>query len=151
MQVIKFMRKIIIISLILMVSILTRCGNITGRSGVSAGVQSTDTGKAKLVFKEYEHTFGKVTEGEKISYVFTFENKGTGALVIESATATCGCTIPKYDRKPILPGGSGNIEVVFDTSGRSGIQAKTITVKSNASIPVVLLKIISEVIPNENK
>ena len=43
---------------------------------------------------------------------------------------------------------SGNLEVVFDTSGRNGMQTKTITVKSNASIPVVLLKITAEVVTN---
>jgi len=59
--------------------------------------------------------------------------------------------VPKYNRKPILPGETGNIEVVFDTSGRSGIQTKTVTVESNASTPVVILKIISEVISNSNK
>ena len=90
----------------------------------------------------------EVAEGEKISYTFTFDNKGTDKLIITSATTTCGCTVPKYDSKPINPGASGTLEVVFDTSGRSGIQTKTITVKSNASKPIVLLKIIAEVVTN---
>ena len=145
------MRNIVIISLVLIALILSNCGNNCGKNGLHSGVQTTDTGKAKIIFKEYEHNFGKVTEGEKIAYVFTFENKGTSGLVIVSATASCGCTVPKYDTKPILPGGNGNIEVVFDTSGRSGMQSKTITVKSNASTPVVILKIISEVISSNNK
>jgi len=145
------MRNIVIISLVLLALILSNCGINSGKGGLHSGVQPNDTGKAKIVFKEYEHNFGKVTEGEKISYVFTFQNKGTSGLVIASATASCGCTVPKYNRKPILPGETGNIEVVFDTSGRSGIQTKTVTVESNASTPVVILKIISEVISNSNK
>ncbi len=103
-----------------------------------------------LVFKEYEHNFGKVAEGEKVVYVFTFRNRGTEDLVIISAITTCGCTVPKYDTKPIPPDKSGNLEVIFDTSGRNGMQTKTITVKSNASIPVVLLKITAEVVPTIN-
>ena len=95
-----------------------------------------------------KHDFGKVAEGEKVSYTFTFDNKGTGNLVIASATTTCGCTVPKYDTKPIPPGANGSLEVVFDTSGRNGMQTKTITVKSNASTPVVLLKITAEVVTN---
>ncbi len=43
------------------------------------------------------------------------------------------------------PGGEGSLEVVFDTSGRNGMQTKTITVKSNAKPAVVLLKITAEV------
>ncbi len=48
--------------------------------------------------------------------------------------------------KPVSSGESGNLEVIFDTSGRNGMQTKTITVKSNAKTPVVLLKITAEVI-----
>jgi hypothetical protein len=126
------------------------CGNVTKKNAVHSGLQYTDTGSVKITFKEYEHNFGKVAEGQKIGYIFTFKNEGSGSLVIASATTSCGCTVPKYDSKPIPPGGNGDLEVVFDTSGRNGIQTKTITVKSNASTPVVLLKIIAEVVTNNN-
>jgi hypothetical protein len=116
----------------------------TGKSGKSTGT-SENTGTPEMVFAEYEHDFGKVAGGEKISYQFRFDNKGTGDLVIASVMTTCGCTVTKYDRKPVPPGGSGSIEAVFDTSGRDGMQTKTITVNSNASVPVILLKIIAEV------
>jgi len=116
------------------------------------GNQSTvsDTGKAVISFAEYEHNFGKIKEGEKVAYIFTFTNTGTANLVVNSAVASCGCTVPKYSGRPVSPGKTGNIEVVFDTSGRDGIQTKTVTVRSNAKTPVVLLKITTEVINNNN-
>ena len=40
------------------------------------------------------------------------------------------------------------MEVKFDATGRSGVQTKTITVKSNADTPVVMLKISADVISN---
>ena len=126
------------------VMLFAGCGN-NPQMNSNNGVQAQDTGKAVLVFTEYEHSFGKVSEGERVSCVFKFENKGTADLVIHAAITTCGCTIPKYDRKPIHPGGNGKIEVVFDTSGRNGMQTKTVTVRSNASVPVVVLKISAEV------
>jgi hypothetical protein len=144
------MRNIVIITLILIALLASNCGNNTGKNSATSRLKPSDTGNVSLVFKEYEHDFGKVAEGEKIGYVFTFQNKGTGNLIIASATASCGCTVPKYDPKPIPPGGNGNIDVVFDTSGRNGMQTKTITVKSNASIPVVLLKITAEIVPKLN-
>ena len=97
-----------------------------------------------------EHDFGKVTEGEKVAYVFPFENKGTGTLIIDYASTTCGCTVTNFDNRPLPPGGKGNIEVSFDTSGRNGMQTKTITVKSNALKPVLILKITAEVVTNSN-
>jgi hypothetical protein len=140
----KLMNRIILLSLVIITLFLSQCGNALKKntSGLSAG----DTGSVKIVFREYEHHFGKVSQGEKVGYVFKFENQGTSNLVIASATTSCGCTVPEYDSRPIPPGGTGNLEVVFDTSGRNGMQTKTITVKSNAKPPVVLLKITAEVI-----
>jgi uncharacterized protein YceK len=142
------MRKIIILFLVVISIMLSYCGNITKKETAHSGLQQTDTGSVKISFTEYEHNFGKVAEGEKVGYTFIFENVGTGKLVITSATTSCGCTVPKYDAKPIAPGGKGKLEVVFDTSGRNGMQTKTITVKSNAATPVVLLKIVAEVVTN---
>ena len=138
------MNKHIRIFLIILVTFLSAC---SGRNGSrSENRVASDTGKAVLTFREYEHPFGKVKEGEKVGCIFTFENTGTSSLVILAATTTCGCTVPEYDRKPVSPGETGKMEVIFDTSGRNGIQSKIITVRSNASNPLVLLKITAEVI-----
>jgi hypothetical protein len=144
------MRKIIFISWLLAAFATSGCMNGTAKKAAGTDSDSNTTGKSEIAFREYQHDFGKVTEGEKLSYVFKFDNKGTSDLIISSATTTCGCTVPKYDRKPISPGTDGSLEVVFNTSGRSGTQTKVITVKSNASTPVVLLKITAEVINTSN-
>ena len=81
-----------------------------------------------------------------MAHIFAFENKGPGNLVIESASTSCGCTVPKYDRSPIPAGKGGNLEVVFDSNGRNGIQTKTISVQSNSKTEVVILKITAEVV-----
>jgi hypothetical protein len=138
------MKNIFLLSIVMVSLSITQCRN-NGSRNTSAGTEG-DTGKAKIAFREYEHSFGKVSEGEKVSYVFKFDNLGTADLVIASALTTCGCTVPEYDTKPIPPGESGNLEVVFDTSGKDGMQTKTITVKSNAEKQVVLLKITAEVV-----
>jgi hypothetical protein len=147
---INVMRKIIIIFLAVVAITVTNCGNGTGKKSAGSAAGSNTTGLSVIAFREYQHDFGKVSEGEKISYIFTFDNKGTSDLIISSATTSCGCTVPKYDSKPISPGACGNLEIVFDTSGRDGMQTKSITVKSNAKTPVVLLKITAEVV-NTNK
>jgi hypothetical protein len=140
------MRKIVVISFVLVAIIASNCVNGTGKNSANSTAKADTLGKSEIIFREYQHNFGKVAEGEKVSCNFTFDNKGTENLIISSATTTCGCTVSKYDKRPIRPGASGNLDVVFDTSGRNGMQTKTITVKSNASKPVVLIKITAEVI-----
>jgi hypothetical protein len=142
------MKGSLAIYLVLVLLAAAGCGGKTGRGNETGNLQPGDTGRAVLSFNEFEHNFGKVDEGEKLGCIFTFKNTGTASLLINSATTSCGCTVPKYDRKPISPGSSGSLEVIFDTSGRSGLQTKTITVTSNAASPVVLLQIKAEVINN---
>jgi hypothetical protein len=137
--------------LLLLAAAVGGCTGSPGKNTGNASLQSTDTTHPVLIFRDYSHDFGKVSEGEKVGYIFSFENKGSGNLVIASATASCGCTVPKYDSKPVPPGGSGNLEVVFDTSGRNGKQTKTVTVASNASKPVILLQITAEVVSAPDK
>jgi hypothetical protein len=145
------MRKILITVMVLISMAGSNCGNNSNKQSLDSGPQADSTRSAELIFRDYEHNFGKVMEGEKIAYVFTFENRGSGNLIITNVTTSCGCTVPKYDTKPIPPGKNGNLEVAFNTSGYNGMQTKTIAVKSNASIPVVLLKITAEVVTNDGK
>jgi len=144
------MSKILIFFVIVSSVVFTNCGTGNSNLPVNSTTVNSDTGKATIVFKEFGHDFGKVEEGEKVAYIFEFENKGSSDLVIYSATTTCGCTVPEYSSKPLAPGSSGTLEVVFDTSGREGIQTKTITVNSNASVPVTMLTISAEIINSNN-
>ncbi len=91
------------------------------------------------------YNFGTVKEGELVKYSFTFKNTGTKALVVETAHASCGCTVPEKPEQPIKPGETGVIKVVFDTKGKSAHQEKTITVNSNARPEFGDLKLIGTV------
>jgi hypothetical protein len=142
------MKAFISANLLLIFLLAASCGGKHGSR--KSDNHSADTGKAVITFISYEHDFGKVSEGEKVGCIFTFNNTGTGNLLINNAVTSCGCTVPKFDNKPIEPGSSGSIEVVFDTSGRSGIQTKSISVHSNASTPVVILQIRADVITNDS-
>ena len=141
------MKRFLGINLVLAVLLSAGCNMKPGSGKSQSDTQPADTGRAVLKFDVIEHDFGRVTEGEKVGYIFTFRNEGTGNLLINNAVTSCGCTVPKYSKKPVAPGSTGSIEVVFDTSGRNGIQTKTVTVMSNAVTPVMLLQIKTEVIP----
>ncbi|MCX7728589.1 MAG: DUF1573 domain-containing protein [Bacteroidia bacterium] len=92
-------------------------------------------------FEEEEHDFGKIVQGEKVQYDFTFKNVGKGNLIISNAAASCGCTIADFPKEPIPPNQSGKIKVEFNSEGKSGYVEKTITVVTNCEPNTKILKI----------
>lgn len=78
------------------------------------------------------YNFGKVADGAKVEYNYRFVNNGTKPLVIDRATASCGCTVPEKPEAPVMPNDTGFIKVVFNSTGRVGPVEKNITVISNA-------------------
>jgi hypothetical protein len=125
--------------------ILPSCGDRKGNSSDSQPAVFDSTAVPEIGFNTLLHDFGVITEGEKVAYVFTFTNSGTGSLVINSALTSCGCTVPRFSKKPLAPGEKGTMEVVFNSSGFGGIQTKTITVQSNAQTQIVVLAIKADV------
>lgn len=138
---------------------LVSCGGKKAENGVTTdliNVSETANGsvdKSKLPvikFAEENFDFGKIIQGEKVSHVFTFKNEGKSNLIIASAKASCGCTVAQPPKEPIAPGGTGKIDVVFDSNGKSGHVTKSITVVTNCEPSTAILVIGGDVItPNE--
>jgi hypothetical protein len=84
-----------------------------------------------FTFEKDNHEFGVIQQGEKVTYAFKFQNTGKAPLVISSANASCGCTVPEYSKNPVKPGESGFVTVTFDSEGKSGMTSKTITLIAN--------------------
>ena len=86
-----------------------------------------------IEFFESEHHFGNVFYPSENLYTFKFKNTGNEPLMIESATASCGCTIPNKPEEPILPGEVGELDVIFKPKkGQIGSPVtKKITVIAN--------------------
>ncbi|MEW6773172.1 MAG: DUF1573 domain-containing protein [Bacteroidota bacterium] len=102
-------------------------------------------------FEEEEHDFGKIVQGEKVSYNFKFTNVGKSNLVISSAAASCGCTVADFPKEPIPPGKSGKITVEFNSEGKSGYTEKTITVVTNCEPNTKILKIKVDIVEPQTK
>lgn len=103
--------------------------------------------QAEINFKSETIDYGQIAKGDDGLRVFEFTNTGTAPLIISDVKSTCGCTIPKKPSGPIAPGANSTIEVKYDTN-RVGPIRRTITVYSNASEPMVALKISGEVLNN---
>ncbi|GGZ82230.1 DUF1573 domain-containing protein [Algibacter mikhailovii] len=105
--------------------------------------------QAKIEFKSETIDYGTVEKGSNGVRVFEFTNTGDEPLIISKVSSSCGCTIPKKPKDPILPGKTGEIEVKYDTNRVNPIR-KTITVISNADTPTVALKIKGLVVDPSN-
>lgn len=55
------------------------------------------------------HDFGVMQLGATKSHTFKFRNAGKAALLIETKSTTCRCTISKLDRDVILPGQTADV------------------------------------------
>lgn len=107
---------------------------------VSLGAFAQEKKVAKIEFKTEVIDYGTIEKGANGIRTFEFTNTGNAPLVITNVKSTCGCTVPKKPKAPILPGETGEIEVKYDTNRVNPIR-KTITVFSNAERPTVALKI----------
>jgi hypothetical protein len=99
---------------------------------------------AKIEFKSDTVDYGQIEKGADGIRIFEFTNTGNAPLIISKVNSSCGCTIPKSPKDPILPGKNGEIQVKYDTQ-RVGPIRKAITVISNADTPTVVLKIKGDV------
>ena len=101
----------------------------------------------QITFEEDNYDFGDITQGEKIDHVFNFKNTGNKPLVISNVLTTCGCTVPSWSKKPIPPGKSSEIKVIFNSTGKMGKQNKVITLFSNSVNQKDRITIQANVIP----
>jgi len=81
------------------------------------------------------YNFGKIKSGDKARHVFKFRNTGKEPLIIADARASCGCTTPSWPKEPVAPGKTGELVVIFDSSGKFGGQSKRVTITANTNPP----------------
>lgn len=86
---------------------------------------------AEIEFEEEVYDFGTVEPKGKVSYNFQFTNTSDNPLIISKAKAGCGCTVPSYPTKPVEPGESAEISVIYTASNAPGDVIKTVEVIAN--------------------
>ncbi|MFT4697435.1 MAG: hypothetical protein ACI9SJ_000558 [Flavobacteriaceae bacterium] len=75
--------------------------------------------------------YGSIDYESDGTRTFTFTNRGRSPIIIADIKSSCGCTVPNYSKKPVMPGETSTIEVKYATK-RVGAFSKTITINSNA-------------------
>jgi uncharacterized protein DUF1573 len=99
-------------------------------------------------FKDVIHDFGKIKQNSPVTYNFVFTNVTDKPVVIESATASCGCTTPVKPEAPVAKGKDDKITAGFNAAA-AGPFNKTIYVKVAGVEQPMELKITGEVLNAE--
>lgn len=100
-------------------------------------------------FTETTYNFGKIKQGTPVTHDFSFSNISAQPVVIEYASASCGCTTPTWPQGAIAKGKSDKLTAGFNAAA-PGPFNKSITVKL-AGIDVPLqLTITGEVLTAED-
>jgi len=129
----------------------TNPNNTNQKNPAEAATAVVDnTPKTTLEFKETEHDWGELIDGDKAQHTFEFTNTGSNPLIISSAKGSCGCTVPKWPKEPIAPGETGKIDVEFASKNKKGKQTKTVTITANTEPAKTFLKVSSTVKPDPN-
>jgi hypothetical protein len=89
-------------------------------------------------FDKSEHDYGVIQKGADPYCEFKLTNTGKTPLVIQSATGSCGCTVPEYPREPIAPGQTVTIRVRYDTNRIGPFEKEVKVVFQGVEQPVVL-------------
>jgi hypothetical protein len=78
--------------------------------------------------------------GKTSEAVFTLKNTGTQPLIIQTVNASCGCSVPEWEKQPVAAGKSTEIKVKI-TLEKGEYFNKTVTVHCNTEEGQILLKV----------
>lgn len=104
--------------------------------------------RAQLVFEPSAWDFGTIEEeAGRVTHRFTGENRSDRPIVILDVATSCGCTVPEFSRRPILPGEQTEIVVTFDPRDRPGTFEKQLHVYSTQRERIATLSVRGSVAP----
>lgn len=98
---------------------------------ISADGEQSKSPMPKISFETTDHDFGKLMQGEKVSFTYKFKNTGTSDLIISTVIPGCGCTVAQFTDTPVRAGKEGFITINLNTESKKGLLRKKITVEAN--------------------
>lgn len=104
-----------------------------------------------MQFEASTFNFNDIPQGTKVSHEYKFKNTGKSPLIISNVLVTCGCTVPEWPKAPVAPGKTGIIRVFFNSTGKFGIQNKTITILANTKYGRETIVFTANVVSNTAK
>jgi hypothetical protein len=109
-----------------------------------SGQEQTNTRMTSVSVEQAEIEITGLRVGKKSEVVFKLKNEGDQPLLISHVDASCGCTVPFWEKKPIAPGKVTEIKVEI-TPEETGFFRKVIRVYCNDKNGIIPLVVKGEV------
>lgn len=118
--------------------------------GIVAAGQCRLAAQSKLHFAETTFDYGHVKEdGGAVTASFEARNTGDEPVVVVEVMTSCGCTTPRFERKPIAAGETFSLEIRYDPMNRPGRIDRDIFVRASDSDKDIKLHITGNVLPRQ--
>jgi hypothetical protein len=62
---------------------------------------------------ETSHNFGKIKQGEPVSFIFEFVNVSKEPVDISKGIVSCTCLSIAYTQEPVMPGNKGVVKIIY--------------------------------------
>ncbi len=102
-----------------------------------------------ISLEETDFSLGNMIQGDKVEHISKFKNTGKTNLIITDVRASCGCTVPEWPKQEIKPGESGEVKIVFNSTGKMGEQHKSITIMANTETGSQLIYFTANIKPKK--
>jgi len=101
----------------------------------------------QVTYDNESFDFGDIKPNAKVEHTFNLKNIGKRDLLIRDVKSSCGCTAVSPSKNMVASNESVPLKVVFDSTGKSGRQNKTITVITNdPKNPTTILRISTNIL-----
>lgn len=91
-------------------------------------------------YEAMPYSLGEIKVKESRDTTFLIENTGKQPLIVMDITTSCGCVIPRFDKKPVKPGGTFKFSVEMRPDNVGHFE-KTVSVYCNVSDSPILFKL----------
>jgi len=92
-----------------------------------------------LTFESESRDIGTVARRSRTETVFRFINSSQMPVVITGVETPCGCTKVRFSQRPVMPGATDSLTVVFNATDR-GVFYKRITVGTSSGEQTIAVR-----------
>ncbi len=102
-------------------------------------------------FDRLSWDFGEVERGSETVAVFEISNQGQAPLVVENVTASCGCTVAKWSKEPLMPQDTLKLKIYYNSNIVGEIKRSVVVKTNDERRQRTLLTLMGNILPDDEE